>query len=285
MHPILFHIGDFYIGTYGLLIVAGLMGGLALARRLAAKRDIPADPLTDLAFIVLLTGFLGARVAFILLNLGEFVERPLAYIFAREGFVFLGGFVAAVGATVVFLRKRRLPMWEVGDLSAPALALGHSIGRIGCFAAGCCYGKPVPEGLWLGVAFPLALKDNGDPFLSFAYFDHLQRGLIDSSATHSLPVYPTQLIESVANLVIAGLLVLIWRKKKFAGQVFACYLLFYGFARFNIEFLRGDTERGIFFDGLLSTSQILSLIGIAAGAIIWYVRRPGKTVSRAKPAH
>jgi prolipoprotein diacylglyceryltransferase len=99
--------------------------------------------------------------------------------------------------------------------------------------------------------------------------------------TASLPVYPTQLFESIANGLIFLALMLLWRRRAFPGQIFASYLLLYGAARFLIEYLRGDLERGVWFNGLLSTSQILSLISIAAGAVLWIYLKPSMPVRRA----
>lgn len=274
MHPILFHINNFYIGTYGLFIVGALLGGIGLGKLIAMRLGRDFGPYYDLAFVVLIAAFPGARLLFILLNFDEFLKAPLSMIFAREGFVFLGGFISAVVAGIIFLRSKNLPIWDTGDFGAPCLALGHAIGRVGCFAAGCCYGRPVdPDFAFLGVSFPLVHKHTGEPFLSFAYYDHLYRGLISPDAVASLPVYPTQLFEVAINLVICGVLLFAWTKRKFSGQIFIYYLWFYGAARFGIEFLRGDLARGIFFDGLLSTSQILGLAAIGVGTVLWFILR------------
>lgn len=286
MHPILFNIGDFYVGTYGVMIVIGMFIGLALGRHLAKKVGIAPDLIYDMAFFVLLAGFVGARILFILTNLDHFFDAPLSYIFAREGFVFLGGFIGAAAVAIAFIKIKQMPMWDVGDIAAPSLALGHGIGRIGCFLAGCCYGRPVGEGLgFLGVSFPHVHKESGETFLSFAWRDHLDAGLISPDAAGSLPVYPTQLFESAANFLIFGTLLFLWRKRAFSGQIFVFYLLFYGAARFLIEFLRGDEGRGLWFGGLLSTSQILSLIAIGAAGALWLYLKPPMQVRRANVAH
>jgi phosphatidylglycerol---prolipoprotein diacylglyceryl transferase len=282
MHPILFHIGDFYVGTYGVMIVLGMFAGLAITRHLARRLNLSPDLFYDMAFFVLLAGFLGARLLFILVNFDLFIQAPLSLIFAREGFVFLGGFAAAIVVAVFFVRLNKLPTWDVGDIAGPSLALGHGIGRIGCLLAGCCYGRPVGESLgFLGISFPHVHKHTGETFLSFAWADHVDAGLIPPDAARSLPVYPTQLFESVANGLIFIALMLLWRRRAFSGQIFASYLLLYGAARFLIEYFRGDFGRGVWFDGLLSTSQILSLISIAAGAALWIYLKPSMPIRRA----
>jgi phosphatidylglycerol:prolipoprotein diacylglycerol transferase len=285
MHPILFQIGDFYIGTYGLMIVAGLAVGLWLALRRARIQGLAPEFFYDLAFVVLLSGFLGARLFFILLNLTKLdpanpMRDLMRYVFAREGFVFMGGFVTAVGVGVWYTRRKGMPLWETADILAPALAAGHAFGRIGCYLAGCCYGKVCPPGsFWapLAVSFPRVDDAEGKPLLSFAYLDHWHQGLLEPGATGSLPVIPTQLIEAAANVVICLALLQLWRQRSFAGQIFIFYLFFYGAMRFGVEFLRGDEARGV-WGGVISTSQIMSLAAGAAGVAAWIALR------RAAPA-
>ena len=130
MHPILFQIGDFFIGTYGIFIVMGVGAGLAMALHLAKRTELPSEALYDLVFINMIAGFAGARVFFILLNLDLFFADPLGLIFSRDGFVFMGGFAAAVPATLLYLKRKGLPIWEVADVGAPALVLAHGFGRI-----------------------------------------------------------------------------------------------------------------------------------------------------------
>lgn len=283
MHPILFSIGDFFVGTYGVMIVIGVAAAIMMGLHYAKQRGIPADFCYDLAFVVLVAGFLGARLLFILVEFDDFLKNPLAMLLSRTGFVFMGGLGAAMIAAIVFIRMRKLPMWEVADIAAPSLALAHGFGRIGCFFAGCCYGGVCPTDFPLGVQFPLLHGADGEPIFSFAYFDHLHHGIIDSTAKLSAPVYPSQLFESAANFLIAGTLVYLWRKRVFPGQIFLYYLVFYGAARFGLEFLRGDAERGLYYG--LSTSQWLSLIAIAGAAIVWTQLKPKPALARVRPRH
>jgi len=283
MHPVLFRIGDFYIGTYGVLSVLALVAALTVGLALGRRAGLPADPIYDLAFIALVSGFLGARLLFILVNFPAFLADPLSMILSRTGFVFLGGLALAAAACGVYVRWKALPMWDVGDVAGPSLALAHAIGRVGCFFAGCCYGAPT--GSSLGVAFTRLLDRQGQTIFSFAYQDHLQRGLIGPEATASLPVLPTQLFESAANLLVFALLLLLWRRRSVPGHIFAVYLLLYGAARFALEFLRGDLERGLWFGGRLSTSQLLSLALIVVGAWLWNHLRPSLVVRRPRAAH
>jgi phosphatidylglycerol:prolipoprotein diacylglycerol transferase len=271
MHPILFSIGDFFVGTYGVMIVIGVVAALLLGVHRAKQRGVPADFCYDLAFVCLLSGFIGARVLFIIVEFEDFLKNPMAMLLSRTGFVFMGGLITAMVAAILFIRWKKQPMWEVGDIAAPSLALAHGFGRIGCFFAGCCYGGVCPEGFPLGMHFPHLTDAKGETIFSFAYWDHVRTGIIPEGAAASAAVYPSQLFEAGANFLIAGALVYLWRKRAFPGQIFLSYLMLYGAARFGLEFLRGDSARGV-WDILgqnLSTSQILSIIAIIGAVIAW----------------
>lgn len=280
MHPILFHVGDFYVGTYGLMIVLGLVAALTVGTKLGKSDGLETDFYYDFAFLLVLSGFIGARILFILVNFGAFLEAPLSLILAREGFVFAGGFVLATIVGLVYVRKKGIPLWRTADVAAPCLAIAHGFGRIGCFLAGCCYGRVCPEDSPFGVSFPRIIDEQGQTRLSFAYHEHVGRGIIPESAMQSAPVIPTQLIESAANFAIFGVLLLLWKRRAFPGQLFVIYLLLYGPARFSIEFLRGDLERGLWLGGSLSTSQIFSVGITAAGIVLWFYLKPAPAVRR-----
>lgn len=285
MHPILFHIGSFPIATYGVMIMIGVVAAVALAVHLGKKRGIDPNHIYDLSFVVLLTGFLGARALFILTEFDRFLDDPLSLLLAREGFVFAGGFVGATAAAIVFIRRHKLPIWEIGDIAGPSLALAHAVGRIGCFFAGCCFGGVCKPGAWYGVSFPHILDNQGHSLFSYAYHDHLAAGLIPASAAGSLAVFPTQILESVTNFVITAILLLAWRRRRFPGQIFIYYLVLYGLARFGLEFLRGDASRGYWFNTPISTSQGIYLIVIAVAGVLWTVLRPKAPLARPRAAH
>jgi phosphatidylglycerol:prolipoprotein diacylglycerol transferase len=275
MHPVLIRIGDFAIGSYGLAIVLGLFAALWLCSRLGRRCGIAPNFYYDLVFLVMVCGFIGARLFFIGLNWDDFIRAPGAYILSRQGFVYLGGFFVATMAAILFIRHKKLPLLEVGDTAAPAVALSHVFGRIGCFSAGCCYGKVIPADHGAGwieslvVRFPLVEQPDGsiDQMFNFAYHAQVDMHLIQRGMA-PLPVLPVQLFEALGNLIICFLLLWTWGCRKYSGQVFVYYLLFYGVLRFFVEFLRGDADRGLFFNGAISTSQIISLLAIAVGLIM-----------------
>ncbi len=273
MHPILFYVTqNFYIGTYGVLVGIGVLLGVILAVRHARKTHFKQDVIMDLIFFCILGGIVGARLLYIIVYFPAFLESPFKILFARQGFVFLGAIGGAVAVGMIYIRRHQLAFWQVADVVAPSIPLAHFFGRLGCFFAGCCYGKPVGPGLrFLGVRFPAVFDKSGEYVGSGAFVDHWSAGLLDPGAMHSLPVYPTQLFEGGANLLIFVILLLVTRRKHFDGQLLLLYLLLYSGVRFLIEFFRGDPDRGIWFNAL-STSQILSVFIIGLALYFWTTR-------------
>ncbi|GAB4314046.1 MAG: hypothetical protein Kow0059_05590 [Candidatus Sumerlaeia bacterium] len=269
MHPILFYITDsFYISTYGVMVVLGLLAALWLAGRQAHRAGFDPNLVVDVALAGVLAGFVGGRAAFIATEWPQFLESPGAFIFSRSGFVFLGGLIAGVGAGAWVLR-RRIPgaMWAFGDVVAPAVPLGHFFGRLGCFFTGCCHGDVCEAPL--GVRFPEVINRRGEIIGSMAYLTYP-----DPAHPHwSLPVWPTQLFEAGLNLAICAVLLAMVRRRRFDGQIILLYGFLYGAVRFALEFLRGDAERGVFFGGALSTSQIIILLVLPALVWMWHHRR------------
>lgn len=262
MHPILFKIplfglfGHEYlpIYSYGVMVALGfLAGSWYVSRQAKAQGEDPAKAL-DLVFYILIAAILGSRILHVLVAERErFFENPL-YLFRiwEGGLVFYGGLIASLLVSVWFFRKHKLPALKFCDFFAPAIALGHAIGRQGCFLAGCCHGHPLLAQAWYTITFPY------NP---------------DSLAPSGVPLYPTQLIESAAEFLIFLGLHWVLKRKKFDGQVIALYLMLYALARFFIEFWRGDIDRGFVFGGGLSTSQLIALIMFAIGAGFYLYRR------------
>lgn len=258
MFPRLFHLGSFAVPTYGVLVATGVLVGLWISVRNSEKQGIKAENAWDFGIALVLSGIIGSKILYIILDwrTGHVYGQNLRQIFSLEtlqaGGVFSGGLVAAFLTAWWFLRKHHMPALATCDAFAPGLAMGHAIGRLGCFAAGCCYGKETTH-FW-GVTFtnPLAAQLVGTPL------------------GHALE--PTQLFESAAELCIFILLTWMFARKKFDGQVFGAYLFLYGIARFFIEFLRGDPGRGSVFGGVLSSTQLIAIGLVLAGGIIWYLR-------------
>jgi len=260
--PQLFHIGGFAVPTYGILVATGVLLGLWISVRNSARQGIKPENAWDFGIAVVLAGILGSKILYILVDWKTYAEHPKE-IFSlstlQAGGVFSGGLIGAFIVAWWFLRKYNMPALATCDAFAPGLALGHAVGRIGCFSAGCCYGKPTTH-FW-GITFtnPLANANAGTPL--------------------NVPLEPTQLIESAAELIIFGILAWMFARKKFDGQVFGAYLFLYGIARFLIEFLRDDPGRGgPYFGGALSGTQLISIGLVLAGGIIWYLRPAPKVI-------
>lgn len=243
MHPILFKIGPLTFYTYGFFVFLGILCGYLFALKESRRYGIEKDKVSDLLFWALLSGFISARLLYIVINWKDFLDAPLGFILSGSGFVFYGGLVGGVLSLCFFIKKYKLSFLKTLDLLAPALSLGHSLGRIGCFFYGCCYGKPASS--FIGIAFP-----PGSP-----------------AGYMQLPVIPTQLISSFFIAVIFVILLVVRDKKFFKGAVFLSYISLYSIFRFIIEFYRGD-ERGFFL--FFSISQWLSLIFLVFALIAWF---------------
>jgi len=250
VHPILFTVGSLRFPTYGAVMVLAIMAAIYTILRLGRREGLDTGRLLDFSTWLLLVALVGAKVLMVAADWGYYRQNP-GEIFSRSTFlaggVFYGGFVAALLFAVWYIRLHHLPFWKVVDVYAPAISLGLGIGRIGCFAAGCDYGKPTTSA-W-GVVFtnPIAHEVSGVPL--------------------GVPLYPTQPIMMLASLSIFAILMWRYPKKTRDGQIFVLYLALYAVARFFIEFLRGDEDRGFVFHNLLSTSQFIAILALATA--VW----------------
>jgi phosphatidylglycerol:prolipoprotein diacylglycerol transferase len=250
MHPLLFNLGSIPVHTYGVMVAIGFLSSLALASWLCSRDGINPERVLDLGFICILSGFVGARLLFVLTRWDYFMADP-ADIFRvwQGGLVFFGGPLAATPFAIWYLRKRRVPVWKTMDACFPGVALAHMFGRFGCLAAGCCYGKPT------GTDFGIRLYSE----------------LVDP-ALRGIPLYPTQLFEAAALFILVCGLIWTHYHKKFDGEVAIVYFMAYPIIRSVIEIYRGDLIRGFVIDDWLSTSQFISILVFIAGAITLYVR-------------
>lgn len=236
MHPILFRIGGLTVHTYGLFIAIGFLMGMALAVREARRLGLDPEKIANLFFWIVLSAIIGSRLLYIIVEFKSFVSAPLEMIkIWKGGLVFYGGLILAVLVTILYIKRYRIPLWTTMDILAPSLAIGQVFGRIGCFFAGCCYGRPA----------------NGHFAITFTNPDSL--------APLYVPLHPAQLYEAVAVFVIFLVLWAIRRAKQFEGRLVWVYLMMYSGARFLIENYRGD-PRGKVFGNALSTGQFISLV-------------------------
>jgi phosphatidylglycerol---prolipoprotein diacylglyceryl transferase len=251
--------------TYGLLVATGVFVGLWISVRFSQKQGIDPDHAWNFGIAVVLAGILGSKILYIINDWSIYAANPRE-IFSlstlQAGGVFSGGLIGAFAAAAWYIRKHHLPALRICDAFAPGLALGHAIGRLGCFAAGCCWGKPTTH-FW-GVTFtnPLAAQLVGTPL--------------------GVPLEPTQLFESAVEL--ANFFILAWmiKRKKFDGQVFAAYLILYGVARYFLEFIRDDPGRGSVFGGVMSGTQLIAIGLVVGGGLIWWWKSAPKAVQAAQ---
>jgi phosphatidylglycerol:prolipoprotein diacylglycerol transferase len=256
LHPILFHIGSFRVPTYGTLLVTAILAAVYTVTRLGRREGLDTGRLLDFSTWLLIVALVGAKVLMVITDWSDYGSLGQIFSFntLMAGGVFYGGFLAALFFAVWYIRVHGMPFWKITDVYAPAIALGQTIGRWGCFAGGCDYGKPTNS--WLGVVFtnPYAHEIAGTPL--------------------GIRIYPTQLMESAATLVIFGILLWRYKKKSRDGEIFVLYLGLYAVARFFLEFLRGDPDRGFVFNNLLSTSQFSGVLARAAAIVLAvYLRR------------
>ena len=202
MHPILFKLGPVTVYSYGTAIaLAFLISTYLLLKEAARTRVIKTDELLDLMLYIVIFGILGARLLHVVLNMPLYVNNPIQILFLnRGGLAFHGGMAAGVAVSLWFLKKRNLPIWKVLDLGVPFVALGHSIGRIGCFMNGCCFGKPGhPTQLYSALSLFLIFlilrrlykrpHSDGKIFASYLVLYSVSRFLIDFLRVDIFPVF------------------------------------------------------------------------------------------------
>jgi phosphatidylglycerol:prolipoprotein diacylglycerol transferase len=253
MYPEIFHIGSFPVNTYGVFLAIAFLCAILISVKLGARDGLPRERIYDLCLWMLLASLIGSKVL-MLFTEPEYRDHPaqlLSLDFLRSGGVFYGGLIGAVLMGYYLIKRYRLPWWKTADACAPGIAIGSFFGRQGCFAAGCCWGKPT--------TLPWGVK--------FTELGHEITGVPTDTYLH-----PTQLYESFAMLIVFFFLLWLHKHKKFSGQVILVYALLYSSVRFAIEFVRDDPRGDIL--GLttlthLSTSQMISLIvGIGAAVLL-----------------
>jgi phosphatidylglycerol:prolipoprotein diacylglycerol transferase len=256
MFPRLIQIGSFYLPTYGVVLAIAYLVGIWMLRRKAREEGLPEQKIFDFSLYVLAAAILGAKALLVIVEWKHYAENPRSLVeVLRSGGVFYGGLIAATAVGIWYMRKHRLPAWKIADMGAPSIALGEAIGRWGCFAAGCCYGKPTDSPF--GVTFT-------DPFAHDAVGTPL-----------NVPLHPTQIYLSLNALVIFLILRWAYRRRTFDGEVFWLYVLLYAITRGILETFRGDSSRGFLIPGVLSTSQFIGLVAAAAavGMLVYLSRR------------
>ncbi len=256
MYPELFSIGPITVYSYGVLLAASYLLGVRLAMSRAKKWGLDANRVLDLGIYIIIAALVGAKLLLLVVDFDQFRSSPQDLLsLARSGGVFYGGLILAVAVAFWYIARHRMPFWTTTDVFAPGIALGHVTGRLGCLAAGCCYGKPTD--LPWGIIFtnPQAAANVGTPL--------------------GIPLHPTQIYEAGAELLILGLLLATERKgRRFPGRTFWGYMLLYAISRFVIEYFRGDPRGVDPIFGIFSTSQMISIVlaPLSLVMLVWLSR-------------
>ncbi|MBS3818451.1 prolipoprotein diacylglyceryl transferase [bacterium] len=264
MHPILIKIGPLTVHTYGFLMALGIALGLWFVYVQAKKGGLNPGKILDMAFYTIIISLLGAKLILLGGNLSYYFENPSEFFsLARSGGVFQGGLFFGLVFALWYLHKHKIPTWKTADIFAPAIALGHGVGRIGCFSAGCCYGRvcSVPWGVVFGNEYAHNLT--GIPL--------------------NTPIHPTQLYESILNFLNFSVLFILLKKKKFDGQVLSFYIINYSLIRYFVEFYRGDhPEKSYVISNpspylSLSMPQLFCIIGLIFGVLLFFFLKRKKS--------
>ena len=271
MHPRLLTIpaigdfGPFTLHTYGVLLAIAFLMGLFVASRQAKRAGLDSGRITDMAVWVLIAGLVGAKLLLVIVDWRFFSQKPgeLLSIF-QSGGVFYGGLIGGIAMAWWYARRYKLPGWPTADVLAPGVVVGQAIGRLGCFSAGCCWGAPTQVPWAVTFTDVYAARAVGTPL--------------------DTPVHPSQIYESLAAFLIFFFLLWLAPRKRFNGQVALTYVALYSAARFGLEFLRGDPDRGTWFHGALSTSQIIAIVLILAVAMVLPKVRRSQAIQKPAPA-
>jgi len=260
MYPKLISIGSFYIPTYGVLIALAFLTGLWVTVRLAKRAGLSSEVVSNLAVYCAIAGIIGAKLFMFLFDIGDYIRDP-GQIFSMETLqaagVFHGGFLAALVVAVLYMRRNHLPVWRTMDVFAPGVAIGQAIGRIGCFAAGCCWGRECD--------LPWGVRFRSD----FAAPVPLDK-----------PLHPVQLYESFADLLIFVVLYRYFKRSPREGNVIGLYLVLYSTARFCIEFFRVHEQALV---GPFSLTQWIALGLLILGAVFLLRPHASSTAAPRKP--
>lgn len=258
MNQIAFMIGSKAIHWYGVCIALGFLLATTLMLWQRDYARMTKDQIFDVGMLAVFTGILGARVFYVIQFWDKhFAGRPFWKVFRVDegGIVFYGGFITAFTAICIYSRLKKISTLRLLDIMAPAIALAHAFGRIGCFMQGCCHGKPAPEGFPMAAVFPRG----SDPAVRYP---DLLNGL------HSVPLYPVQIYECVLNLILCGAMLFILKRNQKPGRVTALYLIGYAVIRFTLEFFRGDHTDS--FLGMTPSQNIALFLMLPLGVALYF---------------
>lgn len=268
------------VHTYGLMVLVGFGVGLYISATQARREGRFEDNVYDYAFWGLLSGMMGAWVLFVIVNyqrmffdepfitLSSGIRFPACLAIWRGGAHYVGGFIGAIVAALIYTQKHRLFRAAFFDALALGVPVAMIFARTGCIAQGCCFGS---QQSWMPLG--MIYQAGTYPFRMMT-----EEGFKLTTQTPLL--FPSELAEGTGCLIIFFAMLYIREHKRIHGQVFISYIFLYSVLRFMLEFVRGDTERGFWLGGLLTTSQIISLIGVFIAIAWWFFQRPGEILAK-----
>jgi phosphatidylglycerol:prolipoprotein diacylglycerol transferase len=254
MYPILYKFGPVHLYTYGFFLALAFLAAILVSGKEARRLGLPVGRFYDLCFYIILAAIIGSRLFYVIVNFGFFLQHPLKIFSLWEGgLVFHGGLIVAVAAAFFFIRRYSLPWRTTFDALAVGMPLGVALGRVGCFMAGCCFGKPTDV--------PWAVTFT-DP---------------NTLCPLRVPIHPAQLYEAFLSLGIFGVILWLRKRKSYEGQLVLIYFLLAGLVRFTVEFFRAPTSldpRGPELFLGMPLTQVLALgIALLSGAVLWWAWR------------
>jgi phosphatidylglycerol:prolipoprotein diacylglycerol transferase len=252
MHPILFQVGSFTVYSYGVLVATGVLLGVWLAAYDAPRTGLSPIKVWNLGIYGILVALATSKLWLIFSAWSYYAENPREIFSAatlQSGGTFYGGLLGGIVWTIFYTRREKMPLLPTLDVSSAPVALGHAIGRLGCFAAGCCFGKPTTLPWAVTFTSEVAARISGTPL--------------------NVPLHPTQLYEAGAEFLNFLLLYFAGCRWRFPGQVVGAYLMLYGVERGSLEFLRADPGRTPLFHNAVSLMQLVSVTMMCAGLFLW----------------
>lgn len=251
MYNDILKIGGVTIHGYGLMIGLGVICAILVAEYRAKKRGFNTDQVFNIFLLVLIFGFIGAKLLFCIVEIKAILSNP-KLIVSGDGFVIYGGILGGFAAVMIYCRIKKVSFLRYVDLLVPSVALAQGFGRVGCFLAGCCYGRETDSGFCI-------------VFQNSLY------------APNGIRLLPTQLMMSAGNFLIAFVLLLYAKNDRKKGRIGGLYLMLYSVGRFVIEFFRNDYRGAI---GFLSTSQFIAIFTLLLGVLLFATN----IFSKEKPA-
>jgi phosphatidylglycerol---prolipoprotein diacylglyceryl transferase len=257
MHPRIFSSDFFVLHTFGVFLAAAYLVALWWLLRSSKREGLRGESVAGLGLWIIIGAIIGAKALMVVRFYPEYLANPAdlwSLTTLQSAGDFYGGFIGAILAALIYFKRHpELPAWETADVSAPAIALGQAIGRIGCFMAGDDYGRPTNLPWAVAFKHPDAADIGGAPL--------------------GIPLHPVQLYESLICLALFFFLVRLARNKRFEGEIILAYTCLYALARYFLEFLRGDADRGFVLGGLLSTSQAIAVVALILCIPLFLKRR------------